>query len=106
MHEKIRPIVRRYHGREVLFDWMRLQIEEAVYNQTDVSPYPEYIKGLVRSGRFELQDSRQHTREYLVSYNSGLARPPVHYYRKVAKKDNVGEILSAEDLVTFKKIIE
>lgn len=106
MHELTRQVVKRYHGREVLFDWMRLQVEEAVYKQTDVTPYPEYIKALIREGKFMLQDSREHTRAYLESYNKGLAHPPVHYYRKVAKKDNVQEILQGDQLATFLKIVE
>lgn len=106
MHEKLRHLVKRYHGREVLFDWMKLQVEEAVYKNTEVTPYPEYIKALMRDGHFELKDSRQHTRAYLDSYNRGLPHPPVQYYQKVAKKDKVEEILSGEDLATFKKIVD
>lgn len=44
---QVRPLVKRYHGREVLFDWMGLQIEQAVYLNEDVTPYPEFIKKLV-----------------------------------------------------------
>jgi len=106
LHEKICPLVRRYHGRMVLADWMRLQLEEAVYRDAEVTPYPEFIKGLVRAGKFEMTASREHTKEYLKLYNEGTARPPVLYYRKVAKKDKVEDILSGKELEAFKKIIE
>lgn len=106
LHEKLRPLVKRYHGREVLFDWMKLQIDEAVYKNVDVTPYPEYIKSLMKDGAFELGESRQHSREYLESYNRGLAHPPLQYYQKVAKKDKVDEILTGENLATFKKMVE
>ena len=106
MHEKMRCAVNRYHGREVLFDWMKLQVQEAVYQNTNPTPYPEYIKQLMRAGRFELRDSRQHTRAYLGSYNRGLAHPPLQYYQKVAKKDKVEEILSEEERALFTKIVE
>lgn len=71
-----------------------------------MTPYPEYIKKLIREGKFELGQSRQHTRAYLESYNRGQARPPVQYYLKVAKKDKVDEILSAEEKDAFRKIVE
>lgn len=106
MHEVIRQAVKRYHGREVLFDWMKLQVEEAVYNNTEVTPYPEYIKALIREGKMVLHDSREHTRAYLESYNRGLAHPPIQYYRKVGKKDNVQEILNGDQLAIFTKIVE
>lgn len=105
MHEKIRHVVKRYHGREVLFDWMKLQVEQVVYNNTDVTPYPEYIKMLIREGKFEMEQNRQHTKAYLESYNRGLAHPPLQYYQKVAKKDKVDEILTKEDRATFEKIV-
>ena len=106
MHEQTRVVIRRYHGREVLFDWMKLQVKEAVYGKANVTPYPEYIKALVKSKEFELTGAREHTKAYLDSYEQGLAHPPVHYYRKVAKKDRVEDILSREDVTIFKKIIE
>ena len=31
LQEKLRPMIARYHGREVLFDWMLLQIKQAVF---------------------------------------------------------------------------
>ena len=79
--------MKRYHGREVLFDWMKVQVVEAIYKNTDVTPYPEYIKALIRDEKFELDKvSRQHTRDYLGSYNQGSAHPPVHYYQKGSKE--------------------
>lgn len=106
MHEKTRTVIQRYHGREVLFDWMNLQVDEAVYKNANVTPYPEYIKALMRSGVFELTGAREHTRAYLDSYNRGIPHPPIHYYRKVAKKDKVEDLLTGEEMTTFQKIIE
>ena len=31
LQEKLRPMIARYHGRELLFDWMLLQIKQAVF---------------------------------------------------------------------------
>ena len=106
MHKLTKVVIQRYHGRDVLFDWMKLQVEEAVYNKATVTPYPEYIKSLIRSGDVELSAAREHTKAYLDSYNKGQAHPPVHYFRKVAKKDKVEDLLSGEYLTTFNKIIE
>ena len=77
-----------------------------MYKDVEVTPYPEYIKGLLRAGKFEIAASREHTKEYLSFYNKGTARPPVHYYRKVAKKDKVEDILSGKELEQFKKLTE
>ena len=101
---KFLPLVKRYHGRVALFEWMKLQIEEAVYEKADVTPYPEFIKAQVRSNTLELNDARAHTKEYLQSYNRGLPHPPVQYYRKVAKKDKIEELLSGENLDNFKRM--
>ena len=106
MQGKFLPLVRRYHGRVALFEWMKLQIEEAVYKKADVTPYPEFIKAQVRSNIIELSDARAHTKEYLQSYNRGLPHPPVQYYQKVAKKDKIEELLSGENLDNFKHIIQ
>ena len=106
IQEAARRVVKRYHGREVLFDWMKLQVEEAVYNKAEVTPYPEYIKALIRDNNLVLQESREHTKAYLESYNRGLAHPPKQYYRKVGKKDNVQEILEGEQLAIFTKMVE
>lgn len=85
---------------------MKLQVDEAVYKNADVTPYPEYIKALIREGAFELGENRQHTRAYLDTYNQGTPRPPLQYYQKVAKKDKVDEILSGENLATFKNLVQ
>ena len=29
--DKLRPLIARYHGRECLFDWMLLQIKQAIF---------------------------------------------------------------------------
>ena len=106
IQEAARRVVKRYHGREVLFDWMKLQVEEAVYNKAEVTPYPEYIKALIRDNKLVLEESREHTKAYVESYNRGLAHPPIQYYRKVGKKDNVQEILEGEQLAIFTKMVE
>ena len=99
-------MILRYHGRECLFDWMCLQLEEAIYLNQEVTPYPEYIKKQVHSGKLELGSSRQHTRDYLEAYNRGDAHPPVQYYKKVAAKDKAEDLFSPADLQKFKIIIQ
>lgn len=106
MQEKLLPLVKRYHGRVALFEWMKLQIEEAVFKNVDVTPYPEFIKSLVQSKEMELTEARAHTKDYLQSYNSGKPHPPVQYFQKVAKKDKIEELLSGEELKRFKQIVE
>ncbi len=71
----------------------------------DVTPYPEYIKEQIRLNNLELNDARKHTRAYIQSYNKGYPQPPLQYYQKVAKKDNVKELFSSEDLDRFNSII-
>lgn len=106
MQEKLRPLVKRYHGRVALFEWMKLQIEEAVYKKQDVTPYPEFIKTLIRDKAIELNEARSHTKDYLQSYNRGMPHPPIQYYRKVAKKDKVEELFSGEDLEKFNRLVQ
>lgn len=105
MQDKLRPLIVRYHGRVTLFDYMKQQIEEAVLNNSDVTPYPEFIKGLIQKQKFELTDARKHTRAYLASYNRGSAHPPLEYFVKVSKKDKVEELFSGDDLAKFNRII-
>ena len=106
LQEKVRPLITRYHGRECLFDWMRLQVEEALYQNKEVTPYPEFIKEQVSRGRLKLGPGREHTRTYLKTYNKGSPRPPLQYYQKVAKKDKVEELFSPADLQKFNQIIQ
>lgn len=103
---QVRPLITRYHGRECLFDWMRLQVEEAVYQNRDVTPYPEFIKEWLREGRLELTEAREHTRAYIKSYNEGRPHPPLQYYKKVAAKDKVDEILTPANLEKFNQIVQ
>lgn len=105
MQDKLRPLIVRYHGRLTLFEYMKHQIEQAVLNNSDVTPYPEFIKVLVRKKELELNDRRKHTKEYLESYNRGLAHPPPQYFVKVSKKDNAEELFNETDLAKFKIII-
>ena len=84
---------------------MRQQIEDAIYKQQDVIPYPEFVKRSFLSGKMELSNNRQHTREYLQSYNTGNARPPVHYYRKVGAKDDVKNLLTEEDYKKYQECV-
>ena len=106
MQEKLLPLVKRYHGRVTLFQWMKLQIEEAVFKKQDVTPYPEFIKTLIRDNALEITDTRNHTKEYMLSYSRGLPHPPIQYYKKVAKKDKVDELFTGEDLENFNRIIQ
>lgn len=99
-------MVRRYHGRECLFDWMLLQIVEAVYQKQEVTPYPEFIKAQLRKGKLELGEAREHTRTFLEAYNSGQPQPPLQYYKKVAAKDKVDAIFSPAELEQFQDIIK
>ena len=84
---------------------MKQQIEDVVYKKHDAIPYPEYIKHLVLSGKMELTEARQHTRDYLRSYNIGDARPPVHYYRKVGAKDDIKSLLSEDNYKKYQECV-
>lgn len=84
---------------------MRQQIEDAIYKQQDVIPYPEFVKQSFWIGKMDLSSSQQHTREYLLSYNSGNARPPVHYYRKVGAKDDLKSLLTEEDYKKYQECV-
>lgn len=95
-----------YRALENLISINILKSSSLFYFIRDVTPYPEYLKQLMRSNLFELNDKRDHTRSYLISYNEGNARPPIQYYRKVGAKDKVGDILSTDDLEGFYKIIQ
>lgn len=55
--------------------------------------------------RLILDDTRDHTRSYLASYNINKPEPPLQYYKKVAAKDKVEDLLDTETLARFKKII-
>ena len=99
-------MVQHYHGRECLFDWMKLQIVEAVYQKQEVTPYPEFIKAQMRKGKLELGEARQHTRAFLEAYNSGQPQPPLQYYKKVAAKDKVDAIFSPAELEQFQDIVQ
>ena len=59
---------------------------------------------LIASNNLELAENRAHTRIYIESYNKARPTPPLQYYKKVAVKDKVEEILSDQDLETFKSI--
>lgn len=84
---------------------MKQQIEDVVYKKREPIPYPEYIKHLVLSGKMELTEARQHTREYLKSYNTGDARLPVHYYRKVGAKDDVKSLLTEDNYKKYQECV-
>ena len=84
---------------------MKQQIENVVYKKLDVIPYPEYVKRLVLCDKMKLTDARQHTREYLKSYNTDNASPPVHYYRKVGAKDDVQSLLTEDEYKEYQKCV-
>ena len=106
LQEASRAAILRYHGRDCLFEWMRQQLEDAIFKNKDVTPYPEFVKVWVESGKLSLSDARSHTKEYLASYEEGRAVPPLLYYKKVAAKDDVSKILSEEDQKEFQKLIQ
>jgi len=106
LQEASRAAILRYHGRDCLFDWMKQQLEDAIFKNKDVTPYPEFVKEWVKSGKLSLNDSRSHTKEYLASYEEGHAAPPLLYYKKVAAKDDVSKILSEEAQKEFQKLIQ
>lgn len=106
LQEASRAAILRYHGRDCLFEWMRQQLEDAIFKNKDVTPYPEFVKVWVESGKLSLSDARSHTKEYLTSYAEGHAVPPLLYYKKVAAKDDVSKILSEEDQKEFQKLIQ
>ena len=105
MQEATRAAILRYHGRETLFDWMKLQFEEAIYQNKDVTPYPEFIKKQIASGKIELTSAMEHTKVYLESYDAGNPCPPDFYYKKVAAKDNYSVLFQGGDLERFNQII-
>ena len=49
--ESTRPLILRYHGREILFDWMAQQLSEAIYQNRDVTPYPDFLKQRLSDGK-------------------------------------------------------
>ena len=106
LQEASRAAILRYHGRDCLFDWMMQQIEDAIFTNKDVTPYPEFVKVWVESGKLALNEARSHTKEYLRSYEEGQPVPPLHYYKKVAAKDDVTKILSEEDQKEFQKLVQ
>ena len=104
---------------------MSLQIKEAVYQNRDVTPYPVFLQQRVAEGKvrdshlppplihtlslslqLELGAGREHTQDYLQSYTSGKPHPPVHYYRKVAGKDDPSQLLTGKDLADFNQLIK
>ena len=61
LQEKMRPLILRYHGRECLFDWMALQVTEAIYHNRNVTPYPEFLQQLVSEGKVSHPCTHTHT---------------------------------------------
>ena len=51
LQEKTRPLILRYHGRENLFDWMAQQVSEAVFQNRDVTPYPDFLRQRLRDSK-------------------------------------------------------
>ena len=50
VQEKTRPLIVRYHGRELLFDWVGLQVQEAVFLNSEITPYPDYLRMKLQEG--------------------------------------------------------
>ena len=105
IQEATRAAILHYHGRECLFDWMRMQIEEAIFKNRDVTAYPEFIKQWVESRGISLSGNRGHTKTYLESYDQDCPHPPKEYYVKVSCKDDVGKLLSEDERQVFDKLV-
>jgi hypothetical protein len=105
IQEKTGPLILRYHGRESLFDWMAQQVCEAVFQDKEVTPYPDFLLQRVAEGKLVVGAGQEHTQAYLDSYAAGKPRPPPQYYRKVASKDNPGQLLSGKELAAFNAIV-
>ena len=105
IQEGTRAAILHYHGRECLFDWMKLQIEEAIFKDRDVTPYPEFIKLWVKERDISLSGNREHTQAYLESYDKNTPIPPIQYFKKVAVKDDVSKILDEDQLKKFQKLV-
>ena len=54
LQERTRPLILRYHGRETLFDWMAQQVTEAIYQNRDVTPYPDFLQQRVSEGKVSI----------------------------------------------------
>ena len=64
---------------------MRLQVKEACEDKKpEVTPYPEFIKMLIKNGDLVLDHSnREVTKEYLKSWELGAPTPPMQYFIKI-----------------------
>ena len=64
---------------------MRQQVKEACEDKKEqVTPYPEFIKGLVETGELNIDyENRAVTREYLDSWSANAPTPPMQYFFKV-----------------------
>ena len=84
MQASMRTIVTRYHGRIALFEWMFLQIEQAVFG-APATPYAEFI---VKRGYYCTEPAwQQHTRDFLKSTAMGRPAPPLAFYKKIRAKN-------------------
>ena len=74
-----------FNGRLAQWKWMRHQIKEACEDKKEnVTPYPEFIKGLIEKGELNIDhDNRAVTREYLRSWDANAPTPPIQYFFKV-----------------------
>lgn len=64
---------------------MRHQVKEACEEKkAEVTPYPEFIKLLIKNGDLVLDhDNRAVTKEYLKSWELDAPTPPMQYFIKV-----------------------
>lgn len=47
IQDAVSNVVRCYHGRIALSQWMKLQLVQAVIERKEVTPYPDFVQQLV-----------------------------------------------------------
>jgi len=100
------PLIERYHGRITLFRWMFNQVKQTVFDQTFVTPYPEFIRQEIAAGRLSVdEDERAHSRTYLSSWERGEPVPPIQYYRKLAAKEDMKSVLDQDTFRVLSSLI-
>eukprot|EP00051_Salpingoeca_urceolata_P027645 m.482538 g.482538 ORF g.482538 m.482538 type:complete len:296 (+) comp22570_c0_seq1:73-960(+) len=98
-------IIRRYHGRVQLFEWMHHQIQMVVFEDREPESYPQFLQGLVHANKLDLTaDNREHTRKYLETFVQGAPRPPTEFFCKVKAKDDVATLFHGPELQRFEAL--
>jgi len=90
-----RKIARNY-GREMLLEWMYVQVKLICYRKLNPPPYPDFIRQKVMSRVFTIETGKSdHTKEYLERYlsfengklNYDQVTPPNQYYQTIINKE-------------------